>query len=427
MSSLTPTKVYRNGRTESTTDAGTGSSQGGASVKAPTSKRKRLTAEEKEIKEKDLEEKKRERSEQAARKAAEKARLEEDKALRVKEREEKRKKKEEEDHVKAEQRQEKRRKKEDEQRRAREEEAKKTRSQPTLNAFFKSPTTSKRADCGKSSLNDSPLKANAVRPGSQETEYDKVFKPFFLRENTKLAPTATQLDEELRREKIRHLDHILSKPQKSPERECRAFDATTLLIINPSRRGRIHQPVKHIMETAYRKAENTNSRIAADVAGHVLEQARRELADIPQKVIAFSQDVRPPYCGTMTHLPFVLGRTKMKRLARQPTRRQLPLEYDYDSEAEWQDDEGEDIDVDNDEEEVDDEDDMDGFLDDAEDAGLSRRIFGNMDPQSTGICFENHDCHNPIRLVYEHKMEFLHGEDPTGRIRAWFEMLTPPR
>jgi len=100
----------------------------------------------------------------------------------------------------------------------------------------------------------------------------------------------------------------------------------------------------------------------------------------------------------------------MHRLARRTTDRRLPLDYDYDSEAEWQDEEGEDVDMDDDEEELDDEDDMDGFLDDSEDAGLARRVFANtMEPESTGICFENHYRLGPNRSVYEHKMEFMHG------------------
>jgi chromatin assembly factor 1 subunit A len=113
----------------------------------------------------------------------------------------------------------------------------------------------------------------------------------------------------------------------------------------------------------------------------------------------------------MTFKPFALGKANMSQLARKPTGRRLPLDYDYDSEAEWQEEEeGEDLDVDDDEEEMDDEDDMDGFLDDSEDAGLSRRLFANtLEPNSTGICFEDGN-QLANKVVYEHRMEFIHGK-----------------
>ncbi|KAG6029434.1 hypothetical protein E4U41_000345 [Claviceps citrina] len=363
----------------------------------PTPKRKRRTAVEKEAKEKELAEKKKEREEQAAKRAAEKASQEEEKAARVKEREDKRRQKEEEDRLKADQRDERRRKKEEEQRRIQEEKERKARSQPKLNAFFKIPSSTKSESHSVSDV-AGPMK----EVKSAETEYDKLFKPFFLRENTRLAPCTTQMDQETKEAKSRILDEYIARRQDDQEPKRPSFDAMEHLCLpfKPWRRGKIHHPVKHIMESA------------SSGTGGTFDEARKKLASIPQKVIAFSQDVRPPYYGTITLKPFALGRDTMSRLARRPMGRCLPLDYDYDSEAEWQEEEGEDVDMDEDEdEELDEEDNLDGFLDDTEDAGLSRRVFGHaMEPESTGICFENQDRLGPNRTAYDYKMEFMHGK-----------------
>ncbi|KAG6097959.1 hypothetical protein E4U30_000145 [Claviceps sp. LM220 group G6] len=365
----------------------------------PGPKRKRLTAVEKVAKEKEVAEKRKEREEQAAKKAVEKAKQEEEKAARAKEREDKRKQKEEEDRIKAEQRDEKKRKKEEEQRRIQEEKERKARSQPKLNAFFKIPSTTKSESHSTSDV-DSPARDRPTKPVEQ-SEYDKIFKPFFLRENTRLARCAPQLDQETKEAKSRILDEMIIRGQSALELSRPIFNAVEHLCLpfKPPRRGKIHHPVKHIMEVA-----------SSGTGGGTLDEARKKLASIPQKVIAFSQDVRPPYYGTVTLKPYALGRNRMHQLARRPNTRCLPLEYDYDSEAEWQEEEGEDVDMEDDEEEeLDDEDNMDGFLDDTEDGGLStRRVFGQaMEPESTGICFENEHCRGPNQAVYEHKLEFV--------------------
>lgn len=434
-SPLTPTKSAAN---KSSDDRNNPDAMA-LTTKGPAAKRKRLTAADKEAKEKEIADKKKdreelaakkaaekakqeedkaarakEREEQAAAKAAEKAKQEEEKAARAKEREEKRKQKEEEERLKTEQRDEKKRKKEEEQRRIQEEKDKKARSQQKLNAFFKMPSTPKKSGDDSGSAAGSPAKADGAGPSVKqvETEYERLFKPFFVRENTRLAPSATRMDEETKDVKSGILDGFVTKQQNGISQHLRRFDPVEALCLAAKgpKRGRIYHPVKHIMETAYREAENSN--IAGGTgATNIYQEAGKKMAGIPQKVIAFSQDVRPPYYGTVTLKPFALGHDTMMKLARKPTGRQLPLDYDYDSEAEWQEEEGEDIDMEDDEEELDDEDDMDGFLDDAEDAGLSRRVFGNtLEPESTGICYENHHRLGPNRSVYEHKMEFIHGK-----------------
>ena len=391
-----------------------------SSTTKPPAKKKRLTTEEKaardkeladkkEAKEKEMADKKREREEQAVKKAAEKVKQEEEKAARAREREEKRKLREEDDRQKAEQRDEKKRKKEEEQKRVQEEKEKKERSQPKLNAFFMRPSTSK-SESQATPVAASPSKGKTrsldVDVKGPETEYTRLFRPFYLRENTRLASPATHMDEETREAKSKILDEFLSGRRSAPE--CGTpFNSIELLSLpaKPRRRGRLHCSVRAIMEAA----EGGNEK--SDALGSVPSEAGPQLAAITMKVIAFSQDVRPPYYGTVTHKPYMVGCDGMRRLARQPARRSLPLDYDYDSEAEWQEEEGEDLDVDEDEEELEDEDDMDGFLDDSEDAGLSRRVFGTtIEPESTGICFENSDRIGPNPSTYTNKMEFMHGK-----------------
>lgn len=371
----------------------TGSSSAQSANSTPPIKRKRLTAAEREARDKDMAEQKKQKEEKAAVRAAERARVEEEKAARAQEREDKK------------------RKKEDEKKRAQDEKDKKARSQPTLGSFFKIPNAPKKPDATtpKNEISgDSPVK---IATKNTKSEYDKLFQPFFVKGNTKMATPATLMDDETREVKSRILDECIDG-QRAGELKQSMFDPVLLFALpgKPPQRGKLHHPVKHVMEHAYREME----KLAAsdpDQANKTMKQTRQKLAKIPVKVIAFSQDVRPPYYGTMTFKPFALGKGNMSQLARKPTGRRLPLEYDYDSEAEWQEEEGEDLDMDDDEEELDDEDDMDGFLDDTEDVGLARGIFANtMEPKSTGLCFENGGAVGSSPVVYEHRMEFMHGK-----------------
>ena len=381
----------------------------------PPAKRKRLTPAEKEAREKEAAEKKKDREEKAATRAADQARREEEKAAREKDREEKlvekRKKKEEEDKIKAQkaqEREDKKRQKEEEQRRIQEAKDKESRKQKTLNNFFKGPSTPKKP-AADLLANKSPEKAspsgNSSKPA--DSEYRKLFKPFFVKEHTRLASAATLMDQDTRDAKSAILDQFVTR-ERTFESPSASFDTVELFAFpsKPQPRGWLHHPVRHIMEEVYKATENSG----ADGANELIKEARQKLRKVPVKIISFSQDVRPPYYGTITFKPFVLGKDHMRRLARMSTGRRLPLDYDYDSEGEWQEEEGEDLDVDDDEEEIDDEDDMDGFLDDSEDAGPARRLFVNaMEPESSGVCFENETRQGPNHAVYQHKMEMILG------------------
>ena len=343
----------------------------------------------------------------------------EKKEQREKEREEKRKKKEEEDRIraqKAQEREDKKRKKEEEQRQIQEAKEKEARKQKKLSNFFAAPNTPKKATASKQSTEKSPQKVSPSTSPSKpaKTEYHKRFHPFFLKEHTELAPPATQMDEETRNAKSAILDEFISGERTL---EQPSFDAVESLTLpgKTKPRGRLHHPVKHIMENVFKDAGSSGS----DEAHKVIAEARAKLRKVPIKVISFSQDVRPPYYGTITFKPFVLGKDHMRRLARRSQARRLPLDYEYDSEAEWQEEEGEDLDGDDDEEEIDEEDDMDGFLDDSEDAGPARRVFINtMEPESSGICFENEQRQGPNESVYQHKLEFIIGTDVPSRSRT---------
>ena len=373
---------------------------------APPKKRSKLTPAEKEAREKELEQKKREKEEKARVAADEKRKKEEEREERRKqkeeekkqkdeEREERRKKKEEEDKIKAQ----KVKEKEDKKREAQEAKEKEERKQKRLNSFFIAPSTPKKATTVANQ------EASPEKEG--EAEYRKRFQPFFVRESTAMASGPTQLDDETRAVKSHILDEFMDGKRTHDLQESR-FDPVSLFALpsKPAPRGKIHHPVKHIMENTYKAEPST----AADT----LRGARDLLSKVPMKVIAFSQDVRPPYCGTVTFKPFALGKDHMRKLARMSTGRRLPLDYDYDSEGEWQEEEGEDLDAEDDEEEIDDEDDMDGFLDDSDDAGPARIFANAMEPDSTGICYANGALETNA-LLLQHRMEVIVGKFPDLR------------
>ena len=376
-----------------------------ASGSAPPAKRVKLTTAEKEARARELETKKKEREEQKATKAAERAKEEAEKQARIQEREAlreaQRKEKEEQKRKKQEEVDEKKKRKEEEERKVKEEKEKKARSQLKLGTFFRSttpkkPTASEPAAtaetdeilASKENFKPSPSK-------TAQTEYQKLFKPFFLKDQTRLAISPFRMSEDTKDATAEILDeHIRgerSQPMLRPEDIASLFGS----LRRPS--GSEPESVRGIME---RMQMGSDSQEAA-------RQAREDLSEIPMKLIQFQQDVRPAYCGTATSTSFDL-----RKLGRNPSAKLLPLQYDYDSEAEWQDEEdGEDLDGDEDEEELEDEDDMDGFLDDSEDTGLARRVFQNdMEPDSSGICFEDQNRQGSNRTLHEFRMEFIIGK-----------------
>ena len=175
------------------------------------------------------------------------------------------------------------------------------------------------------------------------------------------------------------------------------------------RRGRPYPSVRKIMTEIY--GESSSRPMDLTTENTQFRDAREALKAVPVKCIKFSQDVRPPYVGTISGLP--PGVKSLYKLARNPTSRTiLPLDYDYDSEAEWQDEEGEDVeDLDDEEEDMEMDEDMDDFLDDSDDVAPQRLVFsGGIEPESTGICWENEKRCTAKPELYQCRMEIILGK-----------------
>ncbi|CAH0017713.1 unnamed protein product [Clonostachys rhizophaga] len=433
-----PNSIASNTETASATPQNTVST---STTTTQPQKKKRLTAAEKEARDKEAAEKKKEKEEKAAAKAAEKAakvaKAEEEKAAKAKEREEKQKKKAEEEAARAKERDEKQKKKaeeervkEEKKRQAQEAKEKEARKQPKLNSFFGAPRTPSKpsntesAPSRTASPNKSDPAADTTKPA--DAEYRKRFKPFFVKEHTRLANSSWCMDEDTRESKSRILDEFISG-DRTLDSSSLPFDPVEVFALprKPPKRGRVHPPVRTVMESIYRETEANN----ASTSQSAIALARQQLSRMVTKVISFSQDVRPAYCGTTTAKQHAVGLEQMRKAARNTNAKRLPLDYDYDSEAEWQEDEdGEDVDMEDDDEDVEDEDDMDGFLDDSEDVGPARRLLVNtLEPECSGICFEDHNKNGPNPAVYEHRMEFIiDHNDASSSINPWSDAYWEP-
>ncbi|KAL8366791.1 hypothetical protein RB595_008758 [Gaeumannomyces hyphopodioides] len=405
------------------------------STSEPPAKRKRLTPSEKEEKAKAEELKKQQKEQERAAKAAEKAKLEEEKKAKAEEARRKKEEKEEENKKKLEEKERKRREKEEEQRKLQEAKEKKDQSQMKLGAFFrKAPSTPSKPGslplkAGISSTTGSPSKAaqktesggDSSAPSNSDglAEYRKIFKPFFVKENVRLARNAFELDEPARLAKTKTLDSFVSgeTTTETPRFTGAASVDYFCLPALPKPRGRPYPSVRKIMSIlSDASAGSSAAPINLDSDPEIQQAhslatkgARELLKEVPLKYLFFFQDVRPAYCGTVSSTP--PSSRSLHKLARNPISRDvLPLQYDYDSEAEWVDDgDGEDIDDldDDDEDHGDEDEDMADFLDDSEDV-IKRPVFASgMEPESSGLCFENGKRLGPLDQMYKFRMEFI--------------------
>ncbi|KAK1491242.1 chromatin assembly factor 1 subunit A [Colletotrichum tamarilloi] len=406
---LTPSKNTTPLKQTTTSANPASSSKTPASTTQPT-KRKRRTAAEKEAEEKEKAQKKKEREEKKEAKQAEKAKADAERQVKQAE-------KAKADAEKQAKQDEKRRKKEEEERKAQQEKEKKERAQPKLMSFFKAPATPKKDALVPIIKSGSPSKSaltpDAKSPAAKKeelSEYEKRFKPFFVQSSVRLAKSPFEMDDEAHEAKTRILGEYFDGKRKSTQ--AGGFDAIEVFQLpgRPAPRGRIYPPVRFSIEkmrklTQEASSEEDKKAIVKDIAD--------ALRKVPTKSLKFYQDVRPPYRGTVTLRPYQAGKSGMRRLARNPIRRdQLPVNYDHDSEAEWES-EGEDVDIDDDDDEDLDADgeDMDEFLDDSEDNGPARFVSANgLEPESTGLCWEDRTRKGPNRTVYEHRMEFILGK-----------------
>ena len=129
--------------------------------------------------------------------------------------------------------------------------------------------------------------------------------------------------------------------------------------------------------------------LTGEIAQSRSERPVEDLGRIDMKHLHFGEDVRPPYVGSYTKTVSLI---KATRAARNPTFRvREDTNYDYDSEAEWEEpEEGEDLlsDGEEDAESIGSADEMDGFVDEVVDN--RQRNIAEMDPVSTGLCWEHH-------------------------------------
>lgn len=366
-------------------------------------KKKRLTAEEKAAKAQALEAEKRKRMEEREKKQRAKEEAERQKAEQRAARAAEKAKREEEKRQRAEEKERTKREKE-------EEEARKARSQLKLTSMFAKEQPPSRA---QNRAQTDPSGAPADGAAEEMSEYRRMFKPFFVKEHVRLARDPFELDEETREAKARILDEYLLGGRQCPTLRFDPLEA--LQIPCKVRRGRVYPSVKKLMEELHELTSGASSGLTTESQNIRMCRIMDTLKLVPVKSIKFKEDVRPPYIGTISGLP--PGVKSLRGLARKPTSRNvLPLNYDYDSEAEWQDEEGEDVDdLDDEEDEGDMDDDMADFLDDSEDVGLSRPVMdAGMEPQSTGLCWENHQRCNDQPEMHKYGLEFILGKFPQG-------------
>lgn len=350
-------------------------------------KRKKQEEREKKKREKEEAEKQKaeQKAEQKAAKAADKAEKDQEKKQRQEEKDKKKRDKEE-------------------------EEAKKARSQLKLTSMFARPATTPKKEPAASKADEAQVSGSTPKREAKEVSlYEQMFKPFFVKENVRLANNGSLWDEETSAAKIKILDEYIAGERKQTSTKFDPLEALDLPY--RIRRGRVYPSVRKIMAELDGGSSNAPIDLTTESQNAQIRHTMEALKAIPLKSIKFREDVRPPYIGTVSGLP--TGVKSLQKVARRPVSKLLPLNYDYDSEAEWQEEEGEDVDdLDDEDEEADLDEDMGDFLDDSEAILPARMGFdGSMEPESTGPCWE--DCARKTDpALYKHRLEFILGASP---------------
>lgn len=358
----------------------------------PAKKRKKLTDEDKKA----------QADEKAAKEAQKEKKRKEKEAEAEKKKAEADKRKAETERKKAEIERKKREKEEEAER--------KQRAQPKIGSFFtKQPLTSNpKEPRGRLDL---PVGARSPSPAAQErNEYQRIAQEFFVKENVTLASNKFTLSPVSQAAKTEVLDDFVAG-RRAPV-EVKPFDQFQALCL-PSGvaqpRGKMYASVRGLLSSPG-GLQTSPIDLTTESQNVRIQRTQQALKRIPLKHLKFHEDVRPPYYGTVTSVESLAS---LRKLAKNPIAKDLPLNYDYDSEAEWVDDgddgEGDDVSL-LDEEDVDEEDGegMDDFLDDSEDVGRGpRMIAGTMEPESSGVCFEDRTRKNPNPQMYKFRMEFM--------------------
>ncbi|KAK2623881.1 hypothetical protein QTJ16_006515 [Diplocarpon rosae] len=394
---------------------------------APLAKKAKLTFQEKEMKRINKEIMAREKAAERMRKDAERQAYAEQKARKDAEREMGRKKKEAEREEKRAAQEAEKAAKEERRKKKEEEKAKKDKGQMKLGNFFTIPKgTRPRATSvdskGRTSTSPAPRSSalsaaiaspmkTPSKPAILKTPYERLFMDFYVNAGVTVAPiNRFERDDESRRFAESTIDaYILGR--RSPGRQ-RKFDASSLFHVSAGAsrsRGKRYMRVRELMSEASNGDSFKPIDLTTDSQNSQIKRTDHLLKMIPMKFLQFQEDVRPPYRGTYTSRPLA----GVKKLARNPLRRDLPdTNYDYDSEAEWvEDEDAEDLKSEGDEEEeLDDDEDMDGFLDDENDETASARrlvLQGDLEPISTGLCWENTKQRNSNVNMMPYRMETI--------------------
>jgi chromatin assembly factor 1 subunit A len=358
----------------------------------PAKKRRKLTEEEKKA----------QADEKAAKEAERERKRKEKEAEAEKKKAESEKKKAEVEKKKAEVERKKREKEEEAQR--------KQRAQPKIGSFFTKQTLTTNLK-EPQARTDLAVGTRSPSPAVQErSEYQRLAQGFFVKENVTLAGNKFALSPESQDAKAAVLDDYVTGRRAPIEiKPADPFQALNLPkgIVRP--RGKMYPSVRGLLSGSD-DIQTSAIDLTTESQNLHIQETRQALRQIPLKHLKFYEDVRPAYYGTVTSVGSLAS---LRKLAKNPTAKDLPLNYDYDSEAEWVDDgddgEGDDVSL-MDEDDVDDEDGegLDDFLDDSEDVGRGPRpIAGAMEPESSGVCFEDRTRKNPNPQMYKYRMEFM--------------------
>lgn len=235
----------------------------------------------------------------------------------------------------------------------------------------------------------SPKKASATADSSRETrvvqsEYEREFPAFFLQSHTVVAPPHRF---ERDPEALKHVRETIDTSLRNEvPTQTHPFRPSEVFQIIPFCRGR--QPTSSVKDILLQLQRSDDPSQPQNQSIMQSSRPQELLRKVTMKSLKFGEDIRPPYQGTYTRH---VSELSSRRLARNPYHRGLPdTNYDYDSEAEWEEpEEGEELDSEEEDEGSDEgEDDLEGFLDDEDDAlaeGKRRLIVGDLEPVSTGI------------------------------------------
>lgn len=256
-----------------------------------------------------------------------------------------------------------------------------------LNNFFAKPQRPSSASAGvPPSPSKKSLSGDATVETSQtsESDYNKVFPDFFLQSHTIVAPPHRF---ERDSEALKHIRQTIDASFNSANstHQHLPFRASEIFHMIPYRRrfGRQEKSVRDILQQI-----QTSEGASLSSAENQHHKPQNQLRNITIKSLKFGEDVRPPYQGSYTR---TVSEPTAIKLSRNPYYRGLPdTNYDYDSEAEWEEpEEGEDLDSEEEDEGSDEgDDDLEGFLDDEDDAlvgGKRRLIVGDLEPVCSGI------------------------------------------